>query len=278
MKGPVAADAIATAYIGACLAEIEALKPGNVHVFADGHQMTVADFVRSATLSAAPLTRRGASVGARIRGAVEATLGAVGCNTNLGIVLLAAPLAVAAEAGRNIRAHLATVLDRLDESDAADAFAAIRLAGPGGLGSADEYDVSGPPGVALGVAMAAASARDRIAMAYATRFDDVFEVGLPALARARARGLEERWCTSAVYLEYLTRFPDTHVARKFGPGRAEEVRRQAATLLQRIDLGEVAVAPLLAFDADLKREGLNPGTSADFTVATLFVDRLGGVT
>ena len=33
-------------------------------------------------------------------------------------------------------------------------------------------------------------------------------------------------------------------------------------------------APLLTFDAALKRVGLNPGTTADLTVACLFAARL----
>jgi triphosphoribosyl-dephospho-CoA synthase len=32
--------------------------------------------------------------------------------------------------------------------------------------------------------------------------------------------------------------------------------------------------PLAAFDASLKERGLNPGTSADLTVATLFTNAL----
>ncbi len=35
-----------------------------------------------------------------------------------------------------------------------------------------------------------------------------------------------------------------------------------------------ALADLLDFDRRLKADGLNPGTSADLTVATLFADRL----
>ena len=69
---------IATAYVEACLAELDAPKPGNVHRFAAGHGMQAADFVRSAEASAASVAARGARVGARVRGAVEATLKAVG--------------------------------------------------------------------------------------------------------------------------------------------------------------------------------------------------------
>ena len=91
-------DRVAAAYIEACLAELDAPKPGNVHRFAPGHRMEVEDFVRSAEASAAPIAARGARVGIRVRAAVDATLEAVGQNTNLGIILLCAPLAAAAEA------------------------------------------------------------------------------------------------------------------------------------------------------------------------------------
>ena len=90
-------DRVAAAYIAACLAELDAPKPGNVHRFAPGHRMEVADFVRSAEASAASIAASSAPVGIRVRAAVDATLKAVGQNTNLGIVLLCAPLAAAAE-------------------------------------------------------------------------------------------------------------------------------------------------------------------------------------
>ncbi len=42
------AEQVAAAFKAACLDELEAPKPGNVHVFASGHRMTAAEFVRSA--------------------------------------------------------------------------------------------------------------------------------------------------------------------------------------------------------------------------------------
>ena len=49
---------VAAAYIEACLAELDAPKPGNVHRFAPGHEMSVHDFVRSAEASAGPIAAR----------------------------------------------------------------------------------------------------------------------------------------------------------------------------------------------------------------------------
>jgi triphosphoribosyl-dephospho-CoA synthase len=271
-------DRVAAAYVEACLAELDALKPGNVHRFAPGHRMEVKDFVLSAEASAAAIASRGARVGTRVRAAVEATLKAVGQNTNLGIILLCAPLAAAAEApDAALRSALSRVLDSLDRADAADVFAAIAAANPGGLGRAPRHDVNAPALVTLREAMGEAADRDRIARQYVTAYDDIFSLGLPSLAAARRRKREARWSTLGLYLTFLAAIPDTHIARKFGLSVAEAVRREAA---EWGDAFAAARAPedlaegLLAWDAALKAREINPGTSADLTVATLFAASL----
>ena len=197
--------------------------------------MEVDDFVRSAEASAAHVAAHGLSVGARVRGAVDATLAAVGQNTNLGIVLLCAPLAAAAEgAAGELRGALSGVLDRLDRRDAIDVYAAIAAARPGGLGRAPEQDVHAEPTVSLREAMAAAADRDRIARQYVTAFEDVFVLGLGALDAARKQGRERRWSTLAVYLGFLAELPDTHVARIYGSATAEDLRREAAMWRERL--------------------------------------------
>jgi triphosphoribosyl-dephospho-CoA synthase len=182
-------NAIAAAFTAACLAELDALKPGNVHRHAPGHGMTVADFVASAEAAAPALAAPGTSVGRRILGAVEATRAAVGQNTNLGIVLLCAPLAVAAERARDPAAFWPTLeatLRDLTVEDARSAYRAIRLANPGGLGRDREADVADEPGITLLEAMRLAAGRDRIAWNYANGLADVREVGLPRFARSAA--------------------------------------------------------------------------------------------
>ena len=272
------AEKVAAAFTTACLDELDAPKPGNVHVFASGHRMTAAEFVRSAEAAAAPLAMPGARVGTRILGAVEATLTVVGTNTNLGIILLCAPLAVAAE-GRSadLRATLAKVLESLDIQDAEFAFRAIARAAPAGLGRVDRHDVAEVATVTLKGAMADASARDRIAHQYVSDFEDVFERGEPVLEAALARAAEPKWATLAVYLEFLSAFPDSHIARKHGIATAEDICRTASRYHQQMRSAENPAAlltDLLAWDALLKERGVNPGTSADLTVATLFAHRL----
>ncbi|WP_395665449.1 triphosphoribosyl-dephospho-CoA synthase [Methylocella sp.] len=274
------------AFVASCRDEIEALKPGNVHVHAAGHGMTVDQFLQSAEVSAPPLCARGAPVGARILGATRASVARVGLNTNLGIVLLCAPLAAAAEtaapaargdAAASLRAALKTVLRALDLADAEAAYEAIRLASPGGLGAAARHDAREPATTTLIEAMREAQGRDMIARQYAQDFAELFGAGLPALRAAREQGARAPWLASVVHMEFLGRFDDSHVARKFGPDVARGLREQAAPLRERFSASRNPVefnAELLAFDADLKSRGLNPGTTADLTVATLFADRL----
>jgi triphosphoribosyl-dephospho-CoA synthase len=274
------AQGVAAAFVWACLAELDAPKPGNVHAFAGGHRMTIDDFIRSANAAAVPLAAAGARVGARILGAVEATSAAVGANTNLGIILLCAPLAAAAEAsveGPQLRATLGPVLRDLDVADATLAFRAIVEAAPAGLGRSSRHDVFAPAQVSLLQAMAEAADRDRVARQYTTDFADVFELGLPVFEAALNGRAEQKWATLAVFLSFLAAFPDSHIARKFGAERAAEVQREAKkfqTTWRATEQPAEILPTLLAWDAALKAEGINPGTSADLTVATLFAYRL----
>jgi triphosphoribosyl-dephospho-CoA synthase len=219
--------------------------------------------------------RAGLSVGKRILRAVKATKKAVSQNTNLGIVLLAAPLASAAldpQSG-NLRASLAEMLDSLTVEDARDAYRAIRLAGPGGLGEVPSHDISKEPRITLLEAMRAAEARDRIAWNYANNFTDIFGLGLPWLRQARERWRSSPCAVTRVYLGFLAHVPDTLIERKFGSDAAASVLEEARPLeagLLECSLPQDMAAPLMAFDAALKERGLNPGTSADLTVATLF--------
>ena len=264
------AEQIAAAFRAACLDELEAPKPGNVHVFASGHRMTAAEFVRSAEVAAAPLALPEARVGNRIRDAVEATLTLVGTNTNLGIILLCAPLAAAADVRpSDLRSALAQVLASLNVRDAELAFRAIARAAPAGLGRVERHDVSEAATVTLKAAMAEASSRDRIARQYVSDFEDVFERGEPTLQAALERSDEPQLATLAVYLEFLSAFPDSHIVRKHGTATAEYHERM------RSAKSPAALLPdLMTWDTLLKERGINPGTSADLTVATLFAHRL----
>jgi triphosphoribosyl-dephospho-CoA synthase len=262
----------------ACAEELAAPKPGNVGLHAGGHGMTAEDFRRSADAAASRLCAHGAPLGRRILTAVEATRAAVGQNTNLGIILLGAPLAMAAEQGEDdLRAALVRVLEQADLADAEAVFRAIVLASPGGLGEAPRHDVREPATVALAVAMAAAAERDRIAWQWTHGFADVFGPGLASYAAARARWTDPRWAALSAYLRFLASVPDSHIARKFGLAEAERISAEAGLMQARLRAEtdpERLLPELLAWDAALKGRGINPGTSADLTVATIFAHNL----
>jgi len=137
--------------------------------------------------------------------------------------------------------------------------------------------VHAPPTASLAVAMAAAADRDRVAAQYASGFADVFDLGLPHLRRSLGRGHSEAWATTSAYMAFLARLPDSHVARKYGLERARAVcamARPYAERLEETDDPERLTAELLVFDRELKAAGINPGTSADLTVASLFAHRI----
>jgi triphosphoribosyl-dephospho-CoA synthase len=260
----------------ACLLEVSAPKPGNVSPGRHFHDTRYEDFLASAVAIGPALAAAGENpLGTTIRRAVEATLTWTRSNTNLGIVLLLAPLARAAlREGAGLRERLRTVLAETTVTDAGEVYAAIRRARPGGLGEAEAEDVAGPPTVSLRDAMSLAADRDAIAREYVTDFALTFETGVPAVLAARREGLA--WSDTVVetYLALLDATPDTHIARKLGAAEAAAISLQArearAAGGTRSPEGRRALGLL---DAELRdeRNRRNPGTTADLTCAALFV-------
>jgi triphosphoribosyl-dephospho-CoA synthase len=273
------------AFLRACELDVAVRKPGNVSDASPGHGMTAAQFRASAAAAAGPLVQAGASVGERIESAVRATQAAAGCNTNLGIVLLAAPLAVACEQAGSTPSQAALagavrrVLEALSIDDARAAYRAIALAAPAGLGRVSEQDVAAPPTVTLQQAMRLAAPRDRIAQQYASGYADVFDRLLPVWRQAQPP-LGDVAAVQHVYLECLAAWADSHVQRKHGLPAAQAVQREAAPWRARVLESSPGAAGLdadpgfAAWDASLKQRGLNPGTSADLTVATALLAAL----
>jgi triphosphoribosyl-dephospho-CoA synthase len=261
--------------------EVSAEKPGNItptHDFAD---TAFEDMLRSAIAVGPELARAGErGVGETVLAIVRATRAVAPANTNLGIALLLAPLAKAALTDGALRERLGAVLRALDVDDARAAYAAIRLAGAGGLEEPVEHDVRSEPDVGLRDAMAGAAARDAIASEYASDFALTFETGVPALAAALGDGLAIREAIVEVHLRLLDAAPDTLIARKRGTEAARRVSDGARTVLAaggvRSEAGRRALA---RFDAGLREDGnaLNPGATADVVTATLFVAVLEGM-
>lgn len=265
----------------ACLLEVSAPKPGNVSPGRHFADVRYEDFLASAIAIGEPMAgaaERG--VGSTIRLAIEATARLARSNTNLGIVLLFAPLARAASFPEaSLHTAVRRVLDATTIEDAQQAYAAIRLARPGGLDRAESQDVSTEPTMTLVEVMRLAAHRDTIASEYATGFDVTFEMAAPALERARRDGLPWDDAVVETFLTLLAAIPDTHIARRSGTDVAADVTAGARQVLAaggvRTDAGRRAID---VFDSGLRdaRNSGNPGTTADLTAAAIFVVLLGG--
>jgi triphosphoribosyl-dephospho-CoA synthase len=257
----------------ACLWEATAPKPGNVYRGADFDDLTYADFLTSAAVIG-PIINETPQycVGATVLAAVAATREAVQTNTNLGMLLLIAPLAAAAEDGP-LAEGVADVLRNLTIEDANQVYAAIRLAQPSGLGQVDKADVNAPeaPQITLREAMALAADRDLVARQYVNDFTEVRWTADRIAAAATEQPLGE--AIVRAYLELLAQHPDSLVARKCGPEVAAQVSAGAATVLAARRHGEDTYQACRAeFDFWLRADGhrRNPGTSADLVAAALF--------
>lgn len=267
----------------ACEIELQAFKPGNVSVYAAGHDMTIDDFSSSAEVSAEPLTNPRYTLGEKIYRAVKATREAVGCNTNLGILLLCAPLLQAVQQHglhAPLRKSLASVLAQTTVMDAEWVFRAISLASPGGLGRAEQQDVAAAATVTLTEAMCLAAGRDRIAAQYATNYKDVFEFAILRYNNQLNRWGYRKWAAVAVYAGLLCKFPDTHIERKYGKQFNELIRTRMEmvdNMLLQAEQPKLLENTLYQIDAEFKKLRLNPGSSADLTVTTLLVACLEGL-
>jgi triphosphoribosyl-dephospho-CoA synthase len=276
----------------ACLLEVSAPKPGNVSPGRHFVDLRYEDFLASALAIGEPMANAGEhGVGVTVLQAIEATAQWSRSNTNLGIVLLFAPLARAASLlgsdpltradsrGLTLQDKVRDVLEATTVDDARQAYAAIRLARPGGLDHAEAQDVSTEPTMTLVEVMRLAAHRDTIASEYATGFEVTFGMAVPALERARHAGLSWDDAVVETFLTVLAAVPDTHIARRSGAALAVDVSTRARAVLEagavRTDAGRQA---LDEFDRGLRdeRNSGNPGTTADLTAAALFVVLLGG--
>jgi len=278
MRSISSSERIALAAEIACLLEVSAPKPGNVTRFADFSDTRYIDFLASAAVMGMALRKADrATTGSLILEAVRETARAVGRNTNLGIALLFAPLAKAALLGgrRSLRTRVHAVLASLTSTDGQRVYEAIRLASPGGLGGAEEFDVRTTRGKApLLPAMRLAMDRDSIASEYATDFEITFTIGAPTLEKCLRETHDSEASIVQTYLTLLSRLPDSLIARKCGDQEARKISSQAGQILR---LGgaftQTGRRKLASWDRALRKGGnrLNPGTTADLTAAALFV-------
>ena len=277
----LAENALQKVVYASFIEEVNALKPGNVSSYANGHGMSLSDFTQSAALVTPILCNRSLTVGERINHSVVRTMEALSCNTNLGMLLLFAPIIRAAEHKSDKNVHLqqsvAEILHGMDSFDTSRICEAIRIANPGGLGNSKKFDVGSPVNSNILEVMAEASHKDSIARQYVTNFQEIFSIGLVAIKDFNSRWNSVEWATVASYMTFLTEIPDSHIQRKYGVAAAEDIKIKASQIAETFKNNTNPVdakKTLLEFDTELKNAGINPGTSADLTAASLLVYKL----
>jgi triphosphoribosyl-dephospho-CoA synthase len=273
----------------ACMLEVVSPKPGNVDRQHDFHNTHFEDYLLSAVSIGPPMQSAGrVGIGRTILRAIQNTRKLVTSNTNLGIVLLLAPLAKAcfnankvkfkhssAEASMSaIRKELVLILKGLTVQDARLAYQAIRLAQPGGMGHLPRGDISEEPDITLLQAMELVRERDSIAREYVTGFEITFDIGYPALQDALKAQDDTRRAMVQTYLTILSKVPDTLIGRKRGLELARQVSRRAQEVLDAGGIfsvdGRAAIATLDLALRDASHS-MNPGTTADLTAAAAFL-------
>jgi triphosphoribosyl-dephospho-CoA synthase len=273
----------------ACIWEACAPKPGNVNRTHNFSDTSLEDFLLSAA-AIGPVFENAAQmgIGQVVWQAMVETRRWVKTNTNLGLILLLAPLAKACSsleenAGKEIALHLSleTIRKRLKDTlnsltveDARNTYAAIRLAQPGGLGRVSQSDVADEPSITLLQAMALAQDRDAVAREYSAGYAISFETGLPALKKALHQSGDFSQAIVQTFLTILKQVPDTLIARKRGFNMAMQVSQQAEEVLKMGGAfspeGQAALAEM---DRALRDEThtLNPGATADLTATAIFL-------
>jgi triphosphoribosyl-dephospho-CoA synthase len=261
----------------ACIYEATARKPGNVYPGADFDETTTyAAFVKSA-IAIGPVIEKAPilGVGVTVLDAVQATREAVGTNTNLGTLLLLAPLA-AVPADRKLEEGVRNVLKALTPDDTQHVYEAIRLSQAGGLGRSDTADVSAEPprGLSLTEAMRLAADRDLVAKQYVNNFEDVFVGAAGAIEFGLGLGTSLESAILQAFLYLLKTTPDSLIQRKCGLDTAQEASFRAEGVLLSGALNSEKFNRAFAdFDRWLRADGhrRNPGTTADLIAAGLFV-------
>jgi triphosphoribosyl-dephospho-CoA synthase len=267
------------AYLYACHKDIEVIKPGNVNINSPHHDTTASDYLISSINSGSELFHEEYSLGDRILKAVIATRDETLTNTNLGIIMLCAPIihALVKYKGSDLREAIIKTIDDATPDDTVKICKAINISSPGGLGDASEYDTKSLPNVKLREIMSYSAGYDRISYQYHNNFKDILDFILPNLDKNMDKYESTDISISITFLEILSKIPDSHISRKLGEEIAKKTSNHVNDLLKIQDKDcseDYLVKQLSDLDYEYKKKGINPGTTADLLVASLMIHRI----
>ncbi|MDD1720457.1 MAG: triphosphoribosyl-dephospho-CoA synthase [Euryarchaeota archaeon] len=256
-------------------------KPGNVdrtHSFED---LRYEHFLASA-VGISPVFRQAASqqdrIGDLILSAVKASAQWQRAgNCHFGAILLLIPLCMAAgqsDSLNELKSRAAHVVENTSSSDAVQfykSFQCFRVR----VDEHDTLDVYDPASLqmisdkklTLYAIMQLSKRNDTIAAEWTEGFPRTFH-GAQLIKQYTESGLNLNDAIIRLFLTLLSKFPDTHVRKKWGEDIAHEISKEALLVLEHGNPAD--------FDEDLIRRHINPGTTADLVIGSLFIALLGG--
>ena len=267
----------------ACKLDVFSVKPGNVFHGHPAYGMTHKDFLQSSMACSDVICEQNMDIGEKILECIRSSMDVVGCNTNLGIILLCVPIVEALYMDKDhkfLQSNLEKVINSINEKQTKNIYKAINLAKAGGMDSKDKFDLNDNKSkdFTLLEAMNFASSYDFIAGEYSNNFDNIINtISVNWRNYFKLMGNGES-ATTATFLKLISSNPDSLIARKHGLDKAKEVSERFKTIADEYCASKNPNNlnnQLLLLDSELKIQGLNPGTTADVVVASIFLNRLG---
>ena len=272
-------DNLQNAYLFACRKDIELIKPGNVNIKSPHSDTNAEDYLESSLLSSKELFKPDYSLGERILNSIKITRSKVKTNTNLGIILLCAPIIHACIYFNNLtmREGIKKTLSSSTVKDTQDLCMAINISAPGGLGTREIYDTASKPTVNILEIMNHSASYDRISYQYSHDYSDIFDFIIPRLVFLNKKHNSLDISLSLMFMEILAKIPDSHISRKFDDKIAKKTSNNASDLLKILDREyspDYLADRLNNLDYEYKKKGINPGTTADLLVASLMIYKI----
>ena len=272
-------DNLQNAYLFACRKDIELIKPGNVNIKSPHSDTNAEDYLESSLLSSKELFKPDYSLGERILNSIKITRSKIKTNTNLGIILLCAPIIHACIYFNNLtmREGIKKTLSSSTVKDTQDLCMAINISAPGGLGTREIYDTASKPTVNILEIMNHSASYDRISYQYSHDYSDIFDFIIPRLVFLNKKHNSLDISLSLMFIEILAKIPDSHISRKFDDKIAKKTSNNASDLLKILDREyspDYLADRLNNLDYEYKKKGINPGTTADLLVASLMIYKI----
>ncbi|MHA1311898.1 MAG: triphosphoribosyl-dephospho-CoA synthase [Candidatus Helarchaeota archaeon] len=222
-----------------------------------------------------------------------------GGNINLGIILLLVPLCAASCVLINqsinkpndfnfLRDEVDKILKSSTYKDTINLYKAIKIANPGGMGNVEKYDINNEnslklikkDNINLYDIFNQSKEWDSIAMELVSKYRITFDIGLPYFIETFQKCHDINIAIVNTFLKIVSEIPDSLIIRQYGKKIANEYSGKALELISKGGLLNPSIKnKLFKWDRSIIRTNLkiNPGTTADLTVSTIFVSLLSGI-